>query len=237
MKQTYYPPIFGGTAFNCPNCGVYTDQFWREVTYTPGSSVNHAFRNLDSARVEALAKHIDNEYAYTHVVAYARCRHCSSFSIWKRQTMIYPFNSTVEMPNPDMPPGIQELYIEARSIVDKSPRAAMALLRLALEKLLPIIGAKPAKIDAMIDDLISKGLNSIVRKALDSIRVIGNEAVHPGKIDLEDNYETTVAMFKTLNFIVEKTITESNEISEIYNLIPEDKRNALDVRREAVKNK
>jgi len=39
------------------------------------------------------------------------------------------------MPHLDMPDTVKELYNEAREIASESPRAAAALLRLALEKL------------------------------------------------------------------------------------------------------
>ena len=49
--------------------------------------------------------------------------------------MLIPANSTAPMPNVDMPKCVKELYEEARGIVNKSPRGAAALLRLALDKL------------------------------------------------------------------------------------------------------
>lgn len=47
----YYPAVYGGTAFNCPNCGAYSQQRWVRLKY--GSSVMYetpfAFLNVNDA--------------------------------------------------------------------------------------------------------------------------------------------------------------------------------------------
>ena len=62
-----------------------------------------------------------------------------------------------------------------------------------------------------------------VQEALDSVRVIGNDAVHPGTIDLNDDRDTSNQLFRLVNFIAHKMITEPREIDEIYNNLPADK--------------
>jgi len=39
---------------------------------------------------------------------------------------------------------------------------------------------------------------------MDSLRVIGNNAVHPGEMDLTDDTEAASALFNLLNFVVEE---------------------------------
>lgn len=50
--------------------------------------------------------------------------------------------------------------------------------------------------------------------------MIGNEAVHPGSLDLRDDRETAN---KLVNFITHKMITEPKEIDDIYGALPVDK--------------
>ena len=42
------------------------------------------------------------------------------------------------------------------------------------------------------------------RKAFDLVRIIGNNAVHPGVINIQDNPAIAYKMFELLNMIVEK---------------------------------
>ena len=61
-----------------------------------------------------------------------------------------------------------------------------------------------------------------VQRALDIVRVVGNNAVHPGVIDFRDNPEIALKLFKLINIIVEQMITQPKELSELYNnVIPE----------------
>jgi hypothetical protein len=60
-----------------------------------------------------------------------------------------------------------------------------------------------------IDRLIKKGQFPIEAiQAMDSIRVFGNEAVHPGKIQLDEPEEMTLFLFELMNDIMEETISK-----------------------------
>lgn len=155
---------------------------------------------------------------------------CEKISVWLDGEMIYPVEAIAPLPSPDMPEDVTEIYNEARTISPLSPTASAALLRLALERLLPQVGAKKAKIDIMIGELVSKGLPKEVEKALDSLRVIGNEAVHPGTINLKVNAEVSITLFKLLNVVVDRMITQQKEIDDMYSLIPGTKRKGIEVR-------
>jgi len=71
-----------------------------------------------------------------------------------------------------------------------------------------------------IKSLVSKGLDPRIQKALDAVRVIGNEAVHPGSLDLRDDRQTAESLFRLMNLIAEKMISEPKHIDDIYELLP-----------------
>ncbi|MBB1578956.1 MAG: DUF4145 domain-containing protein [candidate division SR1 bacterium] len=137
------------------------------------------------------------------------------------------------MPYLDMPDAVKELYNEAREIAGKSPRAAAALLRVALEKLTEELGETTGNLNTRIRNLQKQGLSEKVIKSLDILRITANEGgSHAGQIDLTgaDNSDVVIKLFKLLNFIVEKTITENNEIDELFDLLPEDKKKGIENR-------
>jgi hypothetical protein len=134
--------------------------------------------------------------------------------------MIDPLGMSGPPPHPDTPESPLADYEEARSIAGLSPRGACALLRLALQKLCTSLGAS-GDLNSAIGELVSNGLDPQVQRALDTLRVVGNNAVHPGEMDLADDHATANALFGTMNFIVEQLITRPRVLSELYTSLPE----------------
>ena len=211
-KIPYRAPHWEGSAFNCPFCKAYANQIWFDL-YIENRQGYTGFQKLEE---------------YGSKVCF--CLHCKKYSIWHQHKMIYPEFSGIEPPNPDLDPDIQRDYIEAASIVQKSPRGAAALLRLAIQKLMIQLGEEGKNLNTDIANLVKKGLPVKIQQALDALRVIGNEAVHPGELDLRDDQETAEQLFKLINFIAEKMITEPKEIEAIYSKIPESKKQQINER-------
>ncbi|MDP3662449.1 MAG: DUF4145 domain-containing protein [Nitrosomonas sp.] len=111
-------------------------------------------------------------------------------------------------------------YLEAANILAESPRAAAALLRLALQKLCIQLNEKGENINEDIKSLVAKGLNPLVQKSLDALRITGNNAVHPGEINLSEEPERVTKLFELINFIASKMITEPREIEGFYSNLP-----------------
>lgn len=208
MKPEYVLPAIGIDAFNCPNCHVYCRQVW-------------SFLKSSSGRDGFGAQFNDERFMVSG------CERCCYPTIWLGDRMIFPNSGGAEPPNADLPADIKADYEEARSILAASPRGSAALLRLAIQKLCSHLGQPGKNINTDIASLVAQGLPPGVQEALDSVRVIGNEAVHPGTIDLRDNRAVAGALFKLVNFIAAKLITEPNEIRRIYGALPKDKLDAI----------
>lgn len=126
-------------------------------------------------------------------------------------------------PNNDIDENIKALYQEAATIFIDSPRGATALLRLALQMLLKQLGKSGENINNDIKELVSEGLSPKIQQALDLLRVVGNNAVHPGQINIDDNSEIAFKLFHILNFIADEMITKPKELELLYsNVIPEE---------------
>jgi len=144
--------------------------------------------------------------------------------------IIFPVDPTGPLPVEDMPDDVKALYDEARSVARMSPKSAAALLRLAVETLMPHLGEKGKKTRLVdkIGNLVKKGLlEKTVQEALDSVRIIGNDAVHPGKIILDENPEVVPRLFNCLNYIVEKQITVGKSLKQLYDSLPEEKKKEI----------
>lgn len=202
MSSQYYPPEYEKSAFHCPICGVYANQYWGQL--------------------------LTRYYGTLAKFSTSKCSHCESFSIWYDKKLVFPDQSIAPSPNPDMPEEIVQDYNEASSILNRSPRAAAAMYRLCLQKLMPYIGGEGKHINEDIKKLIADGeLPHSILKSLDIVRIVGNESAHPGTIDLNDQPQIALQLAKLINFIIQSTITQKREIDELYAMTPEQKRNEL----------
>lgn len=202
----FTPPAFQASAFNCPHCRAYAEQIWGVAAIV----VRGTYRKLDDRG------------------NFSICTHCHEFSFWFQGRRTFPVESPAPRPNPDLPAEIQEDYNEARQIVSQSPRGAAALLRLCVQKLNKHLGEKGNNINQDIAALVSKGLPAKVQQALDTVRVVGNNAVHPGQIDLKDDIDTASALFGLVNVIAEVMISQPKHVDALYQkLVPQPQREAI----------
>lgn len=143
---------------------------------------------------------------------------------------MYPTAKAGPLPNTDLPESIQTDFNEARTILDLSPRSASALARLCIEKLVDHLQAEGKTLNAKIGNLVQRGLPDRVQKMLDIVRVIGNNAVHPGEIDLQDDQNTAIRLLELVNMIATKMITEPKAIDDWYDQLPEGPRKGIESR-------
>ncbi|MCH9024837.1 MAG: DUF4145 domain-containing protein [candidate division Zixibacteria bacterium] len=196
--MTYIAPEVFERKFSCPQCGAIANQQWQQRTW--------GFSNVPKPGVCPLRV--------------AKCDHCENHSLWVDEKMVFPDVGTAPQCNPDMPKAVTEVYSEAALISTKSPRGAAALLRLAVQVLCKELDEKGENLNEDIAELVKKGLPEKVQQALDIVRVTGNNAVHPGQIDVDDE-KVVVKLFELVNIIVEYTISMPSRIGEIYSNLPE----------------
>ena len=201
----YIEPKINCKSFTCPYCDTLSNITWDKVYLNGTQSDGYLlYKNTNTS----------------DVISVSTCAACNSFHIWYNGKMILPVDSNISMPNEDMPDKVKEIYLEAREVYPHSKRAAVALLRLAVQVLCKELGEEGKNINNDIGSLVSKGLPIQVQQALDSIRVIGNNAVHPGVIDVNED-DVAGTLFSILNLIVEYLITQPKKIREIYENLPQ----------------
>jgi hypothetical protein len=161
----------------------------------------------------------------------ATCSTCNEITIWVNKEIVYPKKTSIAPPNSDMNPEIQDLYNEAATIAVDSPKGATALLRLALQLLLKQLGKSGKNINNDIKELVSEGLSAKIQQALDLLRVVGNNAVHPGQIDLHDGRDIALKLFHVLNFIADEMLTKPKELELLYSdVVPDETKQHINER-------
>lgn len=250
MSTKFYPPELGKHEFNCAHCGVYAAQVWYIVAGRQGNwrrdQVNpqpHSFPcpaggthhfeiepftttqngNKVGMSVGGRAHVIpkgENDLL-TNEFYLSVCFHCAKHSLWNLDRMVYPPHGVVELPNTDLNEDIRADYLEAASVVQQSPRAAAALLRLCIQKLTMQLGLPGKNINQDIAVLVDRGLNPDIQQALDTVRVIGNNAVHPLEMDMKDNLQIAYALFALVNFIADQMITFPAKRAAMFASLPQ----------------
>ena len=253
----YVSPSVRETAFNCPHCGALTTQQWYQFRAQPLRGerrvpfvIDAADReNMDFSMFEDVdarnqaeqwadllmrgepsfgkAPRGDHSTLELSNVSVSECFNCAKLSVWIYDRLVHPRTGQAQPANPDLSDDIRRDYDEASSILDDSPRGAAALMRLAIQKLCKELGQAGENVNDDIAALVADGLDPQVRKALDAVRVIGNNAVHPGQLDLRDDRAIAEALFGLLNVIAEKTISVPKHIDEVYATLPEPARLAI----------
>jgi Domain of unknown function (DUF4145) len=160
------------------------------------------------------------------------CGHCRAHAYWLGKeliptkadfasgVMIHPSLYATPLPHPEMPSEIRTDYDEAREIAGHSPRAAAALLRLCVQKLCNHLGQPGKNINDDIGALVKNGLPVEIQQALDIVRVVGNNAVHPAEISQDDVAEVSGTLFELVNYIVEDRISRPAKLAAMFSALP-----------------
>ena len=198
---------FRAESFRCPHCGIYAKQEWYNV-----------------ARGHLSEEGIGYYEGFLMDIHLSFCSRCGKYTLWADGRMVYPVSSIAPLPVENMPENVKEAFLEGRDVVNASPRAAAALLRIALLKLMIHLGESGKNLDDDIANLVRKGLPKKIRKAVTAVRFIGSDAVRPGEIDSRDNTYAAVALCDLLNMIVEVMISQPKKVSELYGKLPSSKK-------------
>lgn len=213
MNNKYIAPERTLTSFTCPHCQTLSLMHFK----------SHQFQ-------EDINESLSSQTRIKNILYIARCCNCGKKIVWIDHEYIYP-NIVAEEVNPDLPESVKQLYNEAGLIYNLSPRAACALLRLAIEKLCHELGETADKINDNIAALVRKGLSPKVQKALDLVRVVGNNAVHPGKIAFDvDDITTAKSLMRLVNMIGQIMITDPKDIDNMYSQLPESTQKSIERR-------
>jgi hypothetical protein len=245
-------PAIEKGAFCCPHCGSYTSHTWfsgvaKELydAYPFIMGKDHYEMHLKVEHPSDILQWMHDAFAGLPLIEekatdsgatvmnlnLSKCFVCKKVTVWVHTRVVFPpIQRQGPEPQEGMPTEIAADFQEARSILELSPRGASALLRLCIQKLCAHLGEKGKNIDEDIASLVKKGLDPMVQKAMDTVRVIGNNAVHPGEIDLKDDIATATSLMELVNFVVEQRITRPLKIEKMFAGLPQSKLDGIQKR-------
>lgn len=201
--------MYHADAFNCPYCQAYAHQSWWSLTRRNGSSAG---------------------------ASQSQCGRCHESALWfdANETLLWPQATGGVPAHTEMPEASRVLYDEARAVARLSPRAALALLRVAVDVLLREVvpGAGSKRLNDIVGLAVKQGLTPAARVALDALRVIGNDAVHPEQIvlDEEDPAAKVTALCRLLNLVVEQLVAQPRMASEMLDALPDGVKRGIEQR-------
>ena len=204
----YFPPQFNSKQFHCPWCHVFASQTWCDLFPFQNQTLTNKWYNDE------------DEIRPANHITISVCAHCGKASLWADDKLLIPSTSTVPAPHELMPDNVVPLYREAMEVLPSSPRSAAALMRLAVQVLVNHLGGKGENLNDDIRCLVKNGLPIQVQQALDAVRVIGNNAVHPGSIDFSDTPEVANTLFSLVNLVVDIMIAKPKEIEDFFTSLP-----------------
>lgn len=145
--------------------------------------------------------------------------------------MVYPILASIApLPVDFMPDSVRADYDEAREVLASSPRSACALLRLCVQKICIHLGKPGKSINNDIGELVKEGLSERLQRALDTVRVVGNNAVHPGEISVEDNPDLARFMFDLVNLVTDDLIGKYRRLDRAFEALPDGAKESISVR-------
>ena len=233
MMKVY--PKLNDKSFKCLYCNITTTHSWNNHVVALSASNIDIWERSDHYEKKDVIKYVRGELYLSYEknivfddVYVTVCHHCEKPTIWldDNQTLkpILPSDNQYPSPSDKMPQEVKDVYNQAGSIADKSPRAANAMLRSAIEELMRIIVETPGDLNQMIEDAYKNNIiTAHIKESLHSIRLLGNNALHPNQIRIEDDVDTN-DIFNIINHIVDVTLHHSEVIENIQDIDSKNKK-------------
>jgi len=223
MASTLPEPKFGEESFSCPHCDAVAHHEWYSLFLKPekaddlviltpeGVSERDGISELDQF-VQRLRK---NELTYGYQkhpqpmkvrmanLHVSRCNQCNGFAIWVSNELVFPRQTG------KMPELAEQDLDEAATVLKKSPAGSAALMRLCIQKLVPLFSQNGKGLDEHISSLVRKGLEVEIQQAMGVLEVIQNDPVRLTKFESEEEQEMALKLVMKLQLSAAIAFTRS----------------------------
>ena len=210
-------------SFSCPHCNVLANQDWYSLFLKPENADGVLVLTPETISVRTEGKsewktEIDqfverlkrNEVTYVYQnhsqslkvrmanLHLSSCHSCNGFALWVGERLTFPINV-------DKTPALaEEDFEEAAAILTKSPRGATALMRVCIQKLMPLLKQDGKNLDDWMSSLVRKGLEVDIQQAMEVLQILKNDLVQPTSLDTQEDKEMALRFVDSLKAILER---------------------------------
>ena len=154
----------------------------------------------------------------------SRCYNCNGFAVWVRDQLVFPGRivetsytviqgvrasgdqvQEVAVNDAEEPAAeVEELegFEEAAAILHNSPRGATALMRICVQKMLPLLNREDTHLDENISNLVRKGLEVEIQQSMDALQIRRQTPFSPAHFDRKKDEETATKLLEFLQGIM-----------------------------------
>jgi hypothetical protein len=104
-----------------------------------------------------------------------------------------------------------EDFEEAAAVLNKSPRAVTALIRICIQNMMPLLKETGKSLDENISSLVRKGLEVEIQQAMDVLQVFRRNPGQESDVDLRDETAIATRMLESLKEILERRMLNNRE--------------------------
>jgi hypothetical protein len=135
----------------------------------------------------------------------SNCHSCNGFSLWVRGVLVFPtrIDKTPEL--------VEEDLEEAAAILNKFPRGATALMRVCIQKLVPLLEDNGKELNQRVSSLVRKGLEMEIQQAMDVLQVLRSDSTQLNPLGSEADRETALRFLDSLKEVLERRMSQNRD--------------------------
>ena len=227
MASHEVEPKLGAESFSCPHCNAVAQQDWYSLFLKPENADEVDVLTPERVTIRTLVqgkgewndiKEVDqfverlkkNEVTYLYQkhsqsvkakmvnLHLSSCHTCNGFALWVGDRLAFPYN--VEK----MPAFIQEDFEEAAAILNQSPRGATALMRICIQKLVPLLKRDGSYLNDYMSAVVRKGLELEIQQSMEVLQVLRNDSGQPTTLETQEDKEMALRFLNSLKAVLER---------------------------------
>jgi hypothetical protein len=230
----YIEPQLGTESFSCSHCNTVAHQDWYSLFLKPENAAEVRVLTPEGVTVSTLRqgdaqrdniKEIDqfverlkkNELTYEYQkhphplkvkmanLHISNCHSCNGFSLWVGGLLVFPtrIDKTPEL--------VEEDLEEAAAILNKFPRGATALMRVCIQKLVPLLEDNGKELNQRVSSLVRKGLEMEIQQAMDVLQVLRSDSTQLNPLGSEADRETALRFLDSLKEVLERRMSQNRD--------------------------